>query len=65
MDSAHDDQFVVYVRLDRAHPYPPEAVEQTVIHCTSYEEARRIRQQYHNTSRECVIRFTGPSGGGD
>ena len=65
MDSPHDEQFVVYVRLDREHSYPPSAVEQTAIHCASYEEARRVRQRCHELSRECVIRFTGPAGGGD
>jgi hypothetical protein len=65
MDPVHDDGFVVFVRLDRAHPYPPEAVEQVVIHCASYEEARRVWHQYHASAHECVIRYLGPAGGGD
>ncbi|HXG13041.1 MAG TPA: hypothetical protein VNK04_25005 [Gemmataceae bacterium] len=65
MDSVYSDEFVVFVRLDRAHPYPPEEVEQDIFHCSSYEEARRIRQQCHRADRECVIRYLGPAGGGD
>jgi hypothetical protein len=64
MDSMHDE-FAVFVRLDRAHPYPPENVEQDIIHCFSYEEARRVRQRCHEAARECVIRYLGPAGGGD
>jgi hypothetical protein len=65
MDSVPDDGFVVFIRRDRNHSYPPEAVEQPVIHCASYEEARRVWQQYHSTAHECVIRYLGPAGGGD
>jgi hypothetical protein len=65
MDLLHEDGFVVYVRLDRAHAYPPEAVEQAVVHCASYEEARLVRHQYHAAAQECVIRYLGPAGGGD
>jgi hypothetical protein len=65
MDFDHDDQFVVFVRADRNHIEEPEAVEQPLVACSSYAEARRVQRQFHGTANECVIRYTGDSGGGD
>jgi hypothetical protein len=65
MEEAHDDRFVVYVRGRRDTHDPPEEGEWPVIICSSYEEACKIRQQHRLQSRDCVIRFVGPSGGGD
>ena len=65
MDFDHDDQFVLFVRADRNHIEEPEAVEQPLGACASYEEARRVRRQFRGTANEYVIRFLGDSGGGD
>jgi hypothetical protein len=51
--------------MDPSHPDRPDGVERALICCSSYEEARRIRQQCLGSDSECVIRFVGPSGGGD
>jgi hypothetical protein len=65
MDSAHEDRFVVFIRADGADPAFPEDVEQPLASCSSYEEARRVRQAHLDHSAECVIRFVGDTGGGD
>ncbi len=65
MEEAHDDRFVVYVRSRRDRQDPPEDSEWPVIACSSYEEACKIRQEHRLHARDCVIRFVGPSGGGD
>jgi hypothetical protein len=65
METAHDDRYVVYVRSRRHHPDIPEEAETPLISCPSYEEARRIKQQWHRAGRDCVIRYVGTSGGGD
>jgi hypothetical protein len=65
MDFEHDDRYVVFVRADRNHIEEPEAVEQPLISCASYAEARRIQRQFQGTANECVIRFLGAAGGGD
>jgi len=65
VDTTPDDRYVVFVRLAPGSAVPPQAVEQTEIDCDSYEEARRVRQQYRRWPGECIIRYVGPSGGGD
>jgi len=65
MDTVHEDSFLVFVRSDRSYSGSPESVEQEVINCSTYEEARRVRGEYHAHARECVIRYVGDSGGGD
>jgi hypothetical protein len=65
MDTVHDDRFLVFVRADRSHSTPPEDFERYLISCPTYEDARRIQREYRSRSRECVIRYLGPAGGGD
>jgi hypothetical protein len=65
VDTVPEDGFVVYVRQDPAHSFPPENAERPIIHCASYEEARRVWQQWHNSAQHCVIRYLGTVGGGD
>ncbi|MCI0460298.1 MAG: hypothetical protein L0Z62_25375 [Gemmataceae bacterium] len=65
MQSDHEDGFLVFLRADRAHRHPPDAVEQPLTCCASYEDARRIQREYRRTAQECVIRYLGESGGGD
>jgi hypothetical protein len=65
MSSYHEDRFLVFVRTERNHWDPPEDSERYLISCPTYEEARRIQRDYRSRSRECVIRYLGPAGGGD
>jgi len=65
MDSVQDNNFIVYVRLDRNHAAQPEGIEQPLKVCSSYAEAREIQRQYRRAYQECVIRYEGVSGGGD
>ncbi len=65
MNSDHEDGFLVYLRTDPPHREAPDTVEQPVICCASYEDARRIQREYRRTAQECVIRYLGDSGGGD
>src|SRR6516162_8513975 len=65
MESIHDDRYVVFLRCDRAHSKRPDCSERPLTTCSSYEEARRIQRELHLTSRDCVIRYIGPAGGGD
>jgi len=66
MDISHDDRFEVYVRFDPDHSEPPpETIEKPLASCSTYEEARRIRQAFHGLNGQCLIRFVGSSGGGD
>jgi hypothetical protein len=65
MEPVHDDRYIVFLRLDRNHNRPPDTVEQPLTTCATYEEARRIQRHHLRFSRECVIRYLGPAGGGD
>jgi hypothetical protein len=66
MESVLDDCFVVYERLDSRHDDHPDWAEQPLAVCSSYEDARRAQREFQFVSpRKAVIRFIGPSGGGD
>jgi hypothetical protein len=67
MDTVHDDRFMVFLRIDASH-HKAEALagEQPLASCRTYAEARRIRASLNGSAMgECVIRYVGPSGGGD
>ncbi|MCC6417659.1 MAG: hypothetical protein IT429_05365 [Gemmataceae bacterium] len=65
MRTDHEDGFLVFLRADQAHLQHPDAAEDPVICCASYEEARQIQREYRRHARTCVIRYHGDSGGGD
>ncbi|HLN30977.1 MAG TPA: hypothetical protein VK395_24775 [Gemmataceae bacterium] len=65
MESAHDDQFAVYLRQGCVDLNWPERAEEPLIICPSYQEARRVLRLLRNGTREGVIRFVGAAGGGD
>lgn len=65
MDSRHEDCFVVFLRWDRSHAERRECEEEPLAGCSSYEEARQVKQAYQDSGCDCVIRFVGPAGGGD
>lgn len=65
MDTTHEDGFVVYVRNDRGRQGSPDSIEQPLQVCSSYAEARQLQRAVLGSHPECVIRFLGPSGGGD
>jgi hypothetical protein len=65
MEDTTADLFLVFLRAHRHCTDPPEVVEEPLAVCSTYEEARRIRQQHLRDARECVIRYMGQTGGGD
>ncbi|HEV2947071.1 MAG TPA: hypothetical protein VGX70_06830 [Gemmataceae bacterium] len=66
MNPAHEDRYEVYVRFDPDHSQPPpDTIERPLACCSTYEEAKRIRQSFHGLNGQCLIRFVGSSGGGD
>lgn len=65
MASECDDLFVVYLRSTPNIEQSPEVLERPLATCYSYSEARRIQRLLQTTPHDCVIRFTGNSGGGD
>lgn len=65
MHLGHEDRFVLYVRADHRQDESPEDIEQPLLVCSSYAEARYLQRVIRNCSRDCVIRFLGPTGGGD
>jgi hypothetical protein len=65
MEPVPDDRFVVFLRHDLSQSDRPDHAERPLIACSSYQEARRIQRQLQHTSRDCVIRYVGLTGGGD
>ena len=51
-----------FLRRPVPHAADPEANEERLADCQSYQEARRVKLE---SQRDCVIRFAGSSGGGD
>ena len=64
MESNREHGFVVYLRSDSSHATALEEMELPVGTCPSYEEALQF-QRTHPSFRSCVIRYEGPTGGGD
>jgi hypothetical protein len=67
MESVHDDRFMVCIRYDdKKTKASAEGNEQPLAYCSTYGEARRIRQALQGSAPgDCVIRYMGPAGGGD
>jgi hypothetical protein len=65
MDSASTDTYQVYLREHRRTGDLHEVVEQPLADCVTYDEARRIQQQALRAAQDCIIRYMGPTGGGD
>jgi hypothetical protein len=65
MESALEGQYLVFVRSHGKHDATPEEAEMHMVSCLSYEEAHRIKSQWNQAGRACVIRYEGPAGGGD
>jgi hypothetical protein len=62
VDQLQDDRYLVFVRLDPAHTWDPEANEVPLAECFSYAEACLVK---HASPHDCVIRYVGSVGGGD
>jgi hypothetical protein len=60
-----DDRFTVFLRESTDEMLSVEVREQPVATLASYGEARRVCQSYQRAGHDCVIRFAGPTGGGD
>ncbi|MBM4067677.1 MAG: hypothetical protein FJ271_01845 [Planctomycetes bacterium] len=65
MATEHDELFVVFLRSAPNFDQAPELLERPLATCYSYSEARRIQRLLQATPHDCIIRFTGQSGGGD
>jgi hypothetical protein len=65
METVHEDRFVVFLRHDRGASPRPDYAERPLRSCSTYEEARQLQRQLRESERECIIRYIGPSGGGD
>jgi hypothetical protein len=65
MDPTNEDGYVVFVRADGKHEEAPDRAERPVSRCNTYEEAQKVKRAWHQRGRSCVIRFVGPTGGGD
>jgi hypothetical protein len=65
MDTVQEEGFVVFVRSEPGYAERPDATERALVRCASYEEARWVRQENQGPGRECIIRYVGPTGGGD
>ena len=65
MPAAVDDCFVVFVREEVSPNGIPDLVERELVRCPSYEQAEWVRRECGSSRRKCIIRFLGPSGGGD
>lgn len=65
MGVVHEDRFLVFLRSAYSNSDRPDVVERDLIACSSLAEARRIRSQFQSPMHECVIRYVGPTGGGD
>lgn len=65
MDSVMEDRFVVFIRSPQGAGASPDEVERPLLSCASYEEAHRLARAQPLGEGEYVVRFVGPSGGGD
>jgi hypothetical protein len=65
MDCTREDDFVVFIRSDRGNNSAPDTLEWPLASCSSYEEARRVRNAFCDRNGDGVIRFLGETGGGD
>jgi hypothetical protein len=65
METSPDDRFIVFLRSPRGSSCQLALAEEVVATCSSYAEARRILKELLYAARECVIRYMGPTGGGD
>ncbi len=67
MGNVPADHFAVFIRYDASHNGSGlDGAELPVAFCSTYAEARRIRQALHGSAAgDCVIRFEGSTGGGD
>jgi hypothetical protein len=65
MEAVFEDRFIVFLRQDVGHASRPDHGERMLATCSSYSEARQLQRLLLQDSRSSVIRFVGPSGGGD
>jgi hypothetical protein len=61
----YEDRFLVFLRANFGHTETPERNEEPVAVCETYAQARRVKQAFHVSAVDCVIRYQGDTGGGD
>lgn len=66
MNATHEDRFVLFVRHGHGPEGSPGQVsEQPLGAYPTYQEARLLRRQLSGVAGDLVIRYVGPTGGGD
>jgi hypothetical protein len=65
MSATLDDCYVVFIRDERQSGAVPALMERELVTCSTYHEAECVRRECGSRSRKCIIRFVGPTGGGD
>jgi hypothetical protein len=67
LPAIHDEQFTVFIRhVPIGANSMLDAGEHPVAFCSTYSEARHVRETLmHSGVGACVIRFEGATGGGD
>jgi hypothetical protein len=63
METMLADCFVVFVR--EYDPLGGPAEEWELARCHTHEEALRVMRDHHQPGCQCIVRYEGPSGGGD
>ena len=59
LEREENDRFVLYLRTENGYP------ERALASFPGYPEARQAHGEFACARCDCVIRFVGPTGGGD
>jgi hypothetical protein len=65
MEAILQDCYVVFARELITPGRNSFTRERELVKCSSYEEARWVQRECTSKTRQCIIRFVGPVGGGD
>jgi hypothetical protein len=65
MQATLDDCFVVFVRDEFPTSSNPEMMERELVRCSTKEEAHWVQRECEGPHRKCIVRYVGPTGGGD
>jgi hypothetical protein len=65
MEAILQDCYVVFARELITPGRVAYARERELVTCSSYEEARWVQRECTSPTRQCIIRYVGPAGGGD
>ncbi|HYV34068.1 MAG TPA: hypothetical protein VE988_00100 [Gemmataceae bacterium] len=60
-----DECYVVFVRDEDRSAGNPSMCERELVKCATHEQAEWVRRECTRPRRKCIIRYVGPTGGGD